>query len=94
MLCTIARLNRPLARGIASREAAQPAPADSPKTVTWPGSPPKAAMLSRTHSRAATWSRSPRLAGAPAITAKPSIPTRWLNVTTTTSPSRAIRWAS
>ena len=29
------------------------APADSPATVTVPGSPPKAAMLSRTHSRAA-----------------------------------------
>ena len=38
------------------------APADSPKTVTLAGSPPKAAMLSRTHSRAATWSSRPRLA--------------------------------
>ena len=38
------------------------APADSPKIVTLAGSPPKAAMFSRTHSSAATWSSSPRLA--------------------------------
>ena len=31
-------------------------PADSPKTVTLPGSPPNAAISSRTHSSAATWS--------------------------------------
>ncbi len=37
------------------------APADSPMTVTLPGSPPNARMLSRTHSSAATWSRRPRL---------------------------------
>ncbi len=30
-------------------------PALSPKTVTLPGSPPKATMLSRTHFRAAIW---------------------------------------
>ena len=36
-------------------------PADSPKIVTLPGSPPKPAMLSRTHSSAATWSRMPLL---------------------------------
>ncbi len=39
------------------------APADSPATVTRSGSPPNAAMLSRTHSRAASWSSRPRLAG-------------------------------
>ncbi len=34
-------------------------PADSPKIVTFFGSPPNAAMLSRTHSSASTWSSSP-----------------------------------
>ena len=34
-------------------------PADSPATVTRPGSPPKAAMFFRTHCRAATWSSNP-----------------------------------
>lgn len=38
------------------------APADSPNTVTLSESPPKRATLSRTHSSAATWSSSPRLA--------------------------------
>lgn len=37
-------------------------PADSPQMVTLPGSPPKAAMLSATHSSAMRWSRSPMLA--------------------------------
>jgi hypothetical protein len=36
-------------------------PADSPNTVTFDGSPPKAAMFCCTHSSAATWSRNPRL---------------------------------
>ena len=36
-------------------------PADSPKTVTLPGSPPKSAMWSRTQWRAATWSARPQL---------------------------------
>ena len=75
-LCATARRKSPAARGIASSAATDPPPADSPKTVTRSGSPPKAAMLSRTHSRAATWSSRPRLAGAPSICAKPSTPTR------------------
>ena len=41
------------------------APADSPKIVTLPGSPPKASTLFRTHSRAAIWSRSPQFAANP-----------------------------
>ena len=53
-LCATARRKSPAAAGIASSAATQPAPAGSPKTVTRPGSPPKAAMLSRTHARAAT----------------------------------------
>ncbi len=75
-LWATARRKRPAARGTASREATEPAPADSPKTVTCPGSPPNAVMLSRTHSSAATWSSRPRLAGAPSMRAKPSMPTR------------------
>ena len=38
------------------------APADSPKTVTLPGSPPNAPMFSCTHSSAATWSSRPTFA--------------------------------
>lgn len=75
-LWAMARRNRPVALGMASRAATDPAPADSPKTVTWPGSPPNAVMLSRTHWSAATWSSRPRLAGAPSMRAKPSMPTR------------------
>ena len=73
-LCAMARRNSPAARGIASSAATDPPPADWPKTVTRSGSPPKARMLSRTHSSAATWSSRPRLAGAPSICAKPSMP--------------------
>ena len=75
-LCAIARPNSPAARGIASSAATDPPPADSPNTVTRPGSPPNARMLSRTHSSAATWSSSPRFAGAPSMCANPSMPTR------------------
>ena len=72
----MARRNRPLASSIASRAAITPAPADSPNTVTLAGSPPKAAMLSLTQRSAATASSRPRLAGAPSISAKPSMPRR------------------
>ena len=34
-------------------------PADSPSIVTWPGSPPNAAMLRCTHRSAASWSSRP-----------------------------------
>ncbi len=44
-LCRMARRNSPSARGIASSMPMLIAPADSPKTVTLPGSPPKAAMF-------------------------------------------------
>ncbi len=64
-LCAMARRNRPAASGMTSRAAIAPAPADSPKTVTRSGSPPNAAMFSRTQRSAATWSSSPRLAGTP-----------------------------
>ena len=60
-LCAMAAANSPAADGVAISVVTALPPADSPKTVTRPGSPPKAAMLSRTHSSAAIWSRSPRL---------------------------------
>ena len=75
-LCAMARRNSPRARGMANSAAMDPAPADSPKTVTRSGSPPKEVMFSRTHSRAASWSSRARFAGAPSIGANPSMPTR------------------
>src|SRR5438270_74523 len=45
----MALTNRPLAAGRPRRVPTLMAPADSPKAVTFPGSPPKPAMLSRTH---------------------------------------------
>ena len=66
------------------------APADSPKRVMLAGSPPKAVMFSCTHSRAAIWSSSPRLASPSPRYRNPSAPTRQL-MTTQTMPSRA-KW--
>ena len=65
-----------------------PPPADWPASVTRSGSPPNAAMFSRTHSSAATQSRTPRFAGAPGTCPNPSNPSRYDRVTVTT-PSRA-----
>src|SRR6266540_4171257 len=52
----------------------KPPPRDCPKIITLPGSPPKFAMLSCTHSSAATKSRLPTLAAlayfAPPISAR------------------------
>ena len=59
-LCGIARRNKPRAAGAPSSAPTLWPPADSPATVTRAGSPPKAAMLSRTHSRAAIWSSRPK----------------------------------
>ena len=56
-LCAIARVNNPSAAGLASSAKTEVAPADSPNTVTRSGSPPNAAMLSRTQGSAAIWSR-------------------------------------
>ena len=50
--CTIAWWNRPCAAGRPRSVPTLIPPADSPKMVTWSGSPPNAAMLSRTHSSA------------------------------------------
>ena len=55
------RVNSPRAAGVPSSVPTLAAPADSPKTVTRSGSPPNAAMQSRTHSSAAIWSRMPAL---------------------------------
>ena len=53
--------NRPFADGIASSVLTLPPPPDWPKIVTLPGSPPKRAMLSRTHCSDATMSSMPTL---------------------------------
>jgi hypothetical protein len=53
-LCAIARRNSPAAAGMTSSDAIAPAPADWPNTVTRLGSPPNAAMFSRTQRSAAT----------------------------------------
>lgn len=58
-LCNTALWNRPRARGMASSAAMLPAPADWPTTVTFAGSPPKAAISPCTQARAASWSSSP-----------------------------------
>ena len=69
----IARLIRPAVRGEASRFAMLFAPADTPYTVTRPGSPPNAAMLACTQRSAATWSRKPACP-ASAKSARPGPP--------------------
>ena len=58
-LSPIARWNSPRASGDAMSALTENEPADSPKIVTLPGSPPNAAMLSCTQRSAATWSRMP-----------------------------------
>src|SRR5271170_2503020 len=60
-LITMARRNSPFAAGIASKALTLPPPPDWPKIVTLPGSPPKLATLSRTHSSVATRSSTPAL---------------------------------
>ena len=64
-LCMMARRKSPAAAGVPMRVPTLMAPADSPNTVTFPGSPPKASMLSRTQVRAAIWSSRPQLPAAP-----------------------------
>jgi hypothetical protein len=68
-LSTIARRNRPFAAGIAMSVAIEKPLPEHPNTVTLPGSPPNAAMLSRTHSSAEIWSSNPAL---PAVYSPPS----------------------
>ena len=56
-LSQIARSKSPFASGEATSALTDAEPADSPKIVTFPGLPPKAAILRFTHFRAAIWSR-------------------------------------
>ena len=51
--------NRPAALGEESWSNTDWPPADWPNTVTWSGSPPKAAALALTQRRAACWSIRP-----------------------------------
>ena len=55
----MALANRPLAAGVDSSDRIAEPPADSPNTVTFFGSPPKAAILACTHLSAASWSIRP-----------------------------------
>ena len=84
----IARRNSPVASGEPSRHATLTAPEDSPKSVTFSGSPPNASMFSRTHFSAASWSRRPRFVTPPSSGRNPSIPSRYCTVTRT-APARA-----
>src|SRR6516225_3535671 len=61
LLSRMALSNSPRASGIASRMPTLVAPTDSPKIVTFLGSPPKLVMFWRTQRSAATWSRMPLL---------------------------------
>ena len=70
-LCTTARRKSPDALGVPNSVETLKPPADSPKTVTLCGSPPNAAMLSRTQARAANWSRRPQFPTAPSGPARP-----------------------
>ena len=55
----MARTKRPLAAWVVVSICTATAPALSPKTVTFLGSPPKAEMFFCTHCRAAIWSIRP-----------------------------------
>src|SRR5450756_2184170 len=83
----MARANSGWARGDARSDMTAEPPADCPAIVTCDGSPPNAAMLSRTHSRPRIMSRSPRFVGASEIQPKPSKPSRYERETVT-MPSR------
>ena len=63
-LWEIARRNSPFESGEPTRPAASAAPADSPKMVTFPGSPPKPAMFFCTQVSAASESSTPWLPDA------------------------------
>ena len=94
-LSTMALENSPFAEGIAIRVDTLPPPPLWPKMVTFAGSPPKLAMLSRTHSSALTMSIIPRLplcaylAPKAERSRKPRTLSRWFRETTTTPWSRA-----
>ena len=91
----MARWKSPLADGIAISVLTFPAPPDWPKIVTLFGSPPNAAMLSRTHSSAATMSSMPTLLASAHLPPnseryrKPKMFSRWLTEIDTASCFRA-----
>jgi len=60
-LSVMARWNRPPAVGEARLAHTLRPPADSPKMLTLPASPPNRSMLRRTHRSAACWSSRPAL---------------------------------
>ena len=72
----MARWNSGCADSMPSKVSTAPPPADWPAIVTFPGSPPKAAILSCTHRSAASQSRTPRFCGAPSTHPKPMKPKR------------------
>ena len=90
-----ARWNSPRAEGIDRSAATLPPPPDWPKTRTLPGSPPKRRMFFFTHSSARTISSIPtfpeeaKSGPDPARWAYPRTFSRWVTLTTTTSPARA-----
>src|SRR5262249_31907320 len=80
---TAARLINPCERGDAINATVSNEPAELPNSVTRDGSPPKAAMLSCTHCRAASWSSAayspdwpPPSAVSDGFPMKPSTPSR------------------
>lgn len=83
-LWPITRANSPAASGDAMRWQAMAAPAEFPASVTCPGSPPKARMLSRTQPSAAMMSSRAQLPEVPSAACadscgwarKPSAPRR------------------
>ena len=94
-LSATALWTRPFAEGIEITSHTFAPPPDWPMMVTLPGSPPKFAMLSWTHCRDATRSRTPTLpeflkAGPAAERSeKPKALSRWFTETNTISPARA-----
>ena len=81
----------PRAAGMHIRVPTLPPPPDSPKMVTFDGSPPKALILSRIHSSAWTMSSIPTIPECLYFSPKvdrsrnPRMFSRWLRLTTTTS---------
>jgi hypothetical protein len=58
-LCAITRLNKPFDKGDVINALTSSDPEDTPKIVTFAGSPPNAAMFLCTHRSAAIWSSMP-----------------------------------
>ena len=94
LLSAMPRWKSPFADGMCIRCTTFPDPPDWPKIVTLPASPPNAPTLACTHRSAASMSAIPVLPAwvnsgpyADRLSV-PSTLSRWLSVTTTTSPNR------